>query len=174
MVSGVQSVSQVHAGAISRLHIARKKFADDIVRTLWPRVRQIAGELASNGSLPIAQDGQALDVLSDCALRAVLSQHYGGPPGSFSLLVHNMLQSQDRHPYWGDDRVARMAPFDYSGEAGERQRQEYKLVIQAAARTLGEYFPLKNNELPSKEELRAAEKALAEYEESNRVIDICP
>ena len=157
----VDGVNEVRAAAMSRLHIARKKYTDEVVKTLWPRARQIVGEMASKSSLPIARDEHALNVLADCGLRAAFSQYVGSDvPGRLPVMVHNMLISGDRHPYWGDDMVARMVPYDFPGEAGYKQRQEYKLVLQAAAKTLGEYFALKNKESPGAEELKAAQIAL--------------
>lgn len=115
---------------------------------MWPRAKEIASKKVSE--LPIAKDEHALNVKTDCALRAGLAQYYGGPRAELAELLQSELL---HHPSWDDAHRAVTTPLYYlkmtakNDKGAELTLEEYKLLLEAAAEAVNEYLTA-GNKLP--------------------------
>ena len=140
-------------GQVSMVHFevyaAKRRAMDTAVSILWPRAKEIASKKVSE--LPIAKDEHALNVKTDCALRAGLVQYYGGTRAELADLLEDELL---HHPFWDDACRAATTPLYYlrmtasNTQSAKDKLQEYHLLLEAAAESVNEYLAA-GNKLPA-------------------------
>lgn len=132
------------------------------VLKLYPIARQKAIEKVTASQLPIIQDRHALNVKTDCAIRAVLAAKHYYPKGltqkgDVRTLLISMYKELMSNPNWDKDRrAATVSPYSalhipFSGDHYAREMQTYHLLLAAAFEAIAEYIE-NGGELPEIEE----------------------
>ncbi|OGI10397.1 MAG: hypothetical protein A3I68_01835 [Candidatus Melainabacteria bacterium RIFCSPLOWO2_02_FULL_35_15] len=142
-----------------------KNFTEAInmaVLKLYPIARQKAINKVTALQLPITQDRHALNVKTDCAIRAVLAAKHYYPKGltqkdDVRTLLISMYRELISNPNWDKDRCAATIrpystphiPFSEAHYANEMQT--YHLLLAAAFEAITEYIE-SGGKLPEIEE----------------------